>query len=105
MKGGRHVKKGQNKDYSLIHHVFIDGSHWIKCTVCKMKWFPWDTPEALSRETKVRRNHTGLGWREVMAKFTEESTNTVTVSEQVIGAKPFTEADVPDTGNVLGHVF
>lgn len=105
LKGGKHRSKKSAKDFSLIHHMFIDQMQYIKCVLCKMKWYPWDTPEALFRGGQVKKNHTGLGWREAAAMMAE-STNTFSRSEIVLdpsAIKPPAKEDVPDTGNVLGR--
>lgn len=105
LKGGKHRSKKSAKDYALIHHMFINQMQYIKCMLCKMKWYPWDTPEALFRGGVVKKNHTGLGWREAAAMMAE-STNTFSRSEIVLdpsAVPPPAKEDVPDTENVIGR--
>ena len=101
----KHRSTKSAKDFALIHHMFIDQMQYIKCMICKMKWYPWDTPEALFRGGVVKKNHTGLGWREAAAMMAD-STNTFSRSEIVLdpsAVEPPSKEKIPDTGNVLGR--
>jgi hypothetical protein len=83
LKGGKKGPKNQNLDYAVGRHTFIDALTYIRCLVCGMRWYPQDTVEYLLRNGKKISNHTHAGWREAY-KFTEQSTNTPTMSEMLV---------------------
>jgi hypothetical protein len=83
LKGGKKGPKNQNLDYAVGRHTFIDALTYIRCLVCGMRWYPQDTVEYLLRNGKKISNHTHVGWREAY-KFTEQSTNTSTMSEMLV---------------------
>lgn len=98
LKGGKHRKKTANKDYAVYLHRFIDNSQYVKCFLCKMKWYPTDTIERIVRGGRVLVNHTGIGWREALLMM-EDSTNTPSMSEipQDQWARVHTEDEIPNT--------
>ena len=83
-KGRGQTIKGQLPDYNLSHHVFIDGSQYIRCLNCGMKWLPGDTAEIIYRDGKKYKNFTKKSWEDVLTLFADHSTNTTTKSEQVL---------------------
>ena len=98
LKGGRHRKRGSEKDYAVYLHRFIDNSQYVKCMLCKMKWYPTDTVERLVRGGRVFVNHTGKGWREALLMM-EDSTNTPSMSEipQATWARVQAAEEIPDS--------
>jgi hypothetical protein len=91
LKGGRSRMAKQNKDYAFSLHTFIDNTSRIKCLICGMKWFPYDTREWLVRNGRAIRNHTGLGWADVLNLFGTSTTNTPTAAEIPISFAPIAQ--------------
>jgi hypothetical protein len=87
-KGGKGLK-GPKVDYAVSYHIFVDGSAYIRCLICGMKWKNTDTSEHLIRRGEKIPNHTGISWRDAY-RMTEESSNTATSSEVKIATKPIT---------------
>jgi hypothetical protein len=104
LKGGKYRLKNATKDYAVFLHRFINNVPMIKCFLCKMKWYPWDTKEVLVRGDRTRKNHTGIGWAEALIMI-EESSNKPSSSEMPPEslAKAPTFHDVEDTGSSLGR--
>jgi len=80
LKGGKIKSKTGIKDYALFHHTYIDKTQTIGCFICKMRWKPGDTKEALLRSGRRIRNHTKIGWLEANELF-GQSSNTPSMSE------------------------
>lgn len=96
LKGGRHTVLGQNKDFNVGQHTFINGATYIKCFTCRMKWKPNDTAEYLvvdngSGPHRVP-NYTKIGWAEAM-QMVASSTNRATSSEIPV------RVEIPDYEN------
>src|SRR5580700_10315187 len=80
LKGGKYRMKTASKDYAVNLHRFIDNTQYVKCILCKMKWYPTDTAQRIVRGGKVLVNNTNKGWAEALM-MVEDSTNTPTSSE------------------------
>ena len=102
LKGGKHRKRGSEKDYAVFLHRFIDNTQYVKCMLCKMKWYPTDTVERIVRGGKVLLNHTGIGWREALLLM-EDSTNTPSMSEipQSMWSNIQKAEDIPNSTSVI----
>jgi len=101
LKGGAFRMKTAAKDYAVYLHRFIDNTQYVKCFLCKMKWYLTDTQERIVRGGKVLVNHTGIGWREAL-QMMDDSTNKPSSSEIPSSAwsKVQAENEIPDTGSV-----
>jgi hypothetical protein len=103
-----HLKGGKFRniavtDYAVIFHLFIDSTCFIKCVLCKMKWYPTDTIDTIFRGGVAHPNHTHIGWFEA-AKMMQQSTNKGSRSELAGTPAPYTEATkhlIPDTLGVI----
>lgn len=86
LKGGRGRTRGQQRDPSVYHHTFTDGTRVIKCQLCQARWLPGDTAEYLSRNGSKIPNWTRIGWAEA-AEMCEDSSNKSSSSERFGNAK------------------
>jgi len=80
LKGGKHRRKNQPKDYAVYLFRYINGENVIRCQLCNSKWKEKDTVESLVRFGKKIPNHTKIGWAEA-CEMVAESTNTAGSSE------------------------
>lgn len=102
LKGGKFRMKTASKDYAVNLHRFIDNTQYVRCILCKMKWYPTDTAQRIVRGGKVLVNHTNKGWAEALM-MVGDSTNTPTSSEipSTSWSKIQKEEDIPDTSSVI----
>ena len=80
LKGGKHRRKNQPKDFAVYLFRYINGENVIRCQLCNAKWKEKDTVETLVRYGKKIPNHTKIGWAEACT-MVSESTNTAGSSE------------------------
>lgn len=78
LKGGKHRNKSV-VDYAVYSHTFIDGTTYIRCQLCGMKWFELDTAAALVRKNNKGDmiqipNHTDISWSRAV-EMVGQSTN------------------------------
>jgi hypothetical protein len=86
LKGGKHRRNTQAKDYAVYYHTYINSVPAIRCFVCRMTWYLKDTKEFLFRNDKKVPNHTKLGWNEAR-EMLGTSTNTPSCSEIPFGTR------------------
>jgi hypothetical protein len=79
LKGGD-LRWKMMRDPAVYFHRFVDNTVYIKCILCKMKWYPVDTADTIFRGGQARPNHTHIGWIEA-ARLVSESTNKPSRSE------------------------
>ena len=87
LKGGKTRKANAVEDYAIGVHTYPDGTSIIRCLVCRMKWRPGDTKEAVIRDGFIYKNHTKKGWNEAM-EMALKSSNTFSNSEISAGFLP-----------------
>jgi hypothetical protein len=86
LKGGKHRRNTQAKDYAVYYFTYINSVPAIRCFVCRMCWYMDDTKEFLFRNNKKVPNHTKLGWNEAR-EMLGTSTNTPSCSEIPFGTR------------------
>jgi hypothetical protein len=103
LKGGK-FKFKDREDYAVFYHRFIDASCFIKCVLCKMKWYPTDTPDTIFRGGEAKDNYTHIGWVEASRMCFKKSTNQWSASELATVDGAYNErnkATIPDTLGVI----
>jgi len=102
LKGGKFRNRNGVKDFAVYFHRFIDNTQYVKCFLCKMKWYQTDTAEVIIRGGTARKNHTGIGWREAVLML-RDSTNQPSSSEMAPEFAGVTQKaeDIPDTIGVI----
>lgn len=87
LKGGKTRKANAVEDFAIGVHTYPDGTSIIRCLVCRMRWRPGDTKEAVIRDGFIYKNHTKKGWNEAM-EMAMKSSNTFSNSEISAGFLP-----------------
>lgn len=102
LKGGKY-KFRDKEDYAVYFHRFIDNTMFIRCMLCKMKWYNTDTAEVIFRGGEARPNHTGIGWAEAAKMCFKKSTNQLSQSEIPAETQMRVQRkeDIPDTLGVI----
>jgi len=86
LKGGKHRRNTQAKDYAVYYFTYINSVPAIRCFICRMHWTLKDTKEFLFRNNKKVPNHTKIGWNEAR-EMLGTSTNTPACSEIPFGTR------------------
>ena len=81
LKGSGTRRRNQQRDPNVFFHTFQDGTRMVKCNSCRMKWFPQDTRDFLTRNGSAIPNWTHLGWKDAV-ELCEDSSNRPSSSER-----------------------
>jgi hypothetical protein len=104
LKGGKGRTRGQQQDYAVFLHTFVDATQVIKCQLCGARWLSKDTKDYLDRNGSKIPNWTKIGWNEA-AEMLSASSNRPSSSERFTAAAQTNEeksikddkgADVPN---------